>query len=297
VTRFISLARAACCTSFALLLAGACGGQSFKGGEGDAGSGGTAQTSGGKATGGGNSGRSGSGTTAGTGSAIDREACTGPSALDASCAAAFLRWTHDATTGLCMPIWYGGCGATKNNYETLAACQQACSGGNPNYDTCQIATDCTLRGNGCCGVCDGPNVTAHDFIAYNKQYAAQLESCPDIACGACPPVEPWQNTRQFFVPNCVRGECVVEDIRESDVTACQTAADCRLRNGTSCCEGCGNGDFVAVRNDGSFTELVCGGFIPPCDPCATVAPVGAVAQCSPEGHCSVAYVVKDDETP
>jgi hypothetical protein len=274
-------------------LASACGGQSFKGGDaGEAGSGGSTHSAGSsnhagsKATGGSSS--------AGSGSTIDREACTGPSDdnLDGSgCSAYFLRWTHDVATGLCLPTAYGGCGATKNNYETLEACQQACPGGSPNYDACQVAADCVLSSTGCCGVCDGPDVSAHDFVAYNKQYEVQARQCVgNVACGACPPVEPQQNTRQYFVPNCVRGECVVEDIRQSDVSACKTADDCRLRNGTGCCEGCGSGDVVAVRSDGSFEKLACGEFIPPCDPCEAVPPPNALALCSQTGHCTVHYV-------
>jgi hypothetical protein len=295
-TRFRSLARAACSTSFVLLLAGACGGQSFKGGEGNAGSGGTAQTAGGKATGG-----DGSGTTAGTGSTVDREACTGPSEANlggSGCAAALRRWWHDEATGLCVPVMYGGCNATKNNYETLAACQQACPHGNPNYDTCRVATDCLLGNLGCCGVCDGPGVTAHDFIAYNKQDQAKAQACTlgGVTCGSCPPVEPMTNTRPYFVPNCVRGECVVEDIRENDVTACKTSEDCRVRNGTACCQACGFGDVVAVRRDGSLERLVCDELPPTCLDCVAVPPEGAEAQCNDQGRCVVRYL-QAEQTP
>ena len=53
---------------------------------------------------------------------------------------------------------------------------------------------------------------------------------------------------------------------------------------------------MAVRNDGSLSELVCGDLILPCAACNPQAPEGAVAECSPEGHCRVEYVVYD-ETP
>ncbi len=204
----------------------------------------------------------------------------------------------DEATGLCTPVVYGGCGATKNNYKTLAECQEACHGGNPNYDSCKVASDCALGSAGCCGVCNGSGVSAHDFIAYNRQHAQEVNPCAggNVACGACPPADPAQNTRQFFVPDCVRGECVVDDVREADVTACKTDGDCRLRSGTGCCEGCGTDELLAVRNDGSFEKLVCGEFIPPCDPCDVAPPPNAVAVCNPAGHCSVAYGF-DDQTP
>jgi hypothetical protein len=296
MTHFATFARVCWCTTFVVALAGACGGQSLKGREtGDAGAGGTAPSGGssGHAGSQASGGSSGSGTTAGTAGtagAVNRDACTGPSSVDSSCAAYFQRWTHDETTGLCVPVPYGGCGATKNNYETLAACQQACPNGNPNYDTCQVATDCMLGSVTCCGVCDGPSVTAHDFTAYNKRYQAQAQPCSgaDVGCGACLPVEAAQNTRLYFVPNCVRGECVVEDIRESDVSACETNADCRLRRGTGCCAGCG--ELVAVRGDGSLEKLVCGDVVPPCVVCDDLPPA-AEAQCSAEGHCIVRYLM------
>jgi hypothetical protein len=93
----------------------------------------------------------------------------------------------------------------------------------------------------------------------------------------------------YFVPNCVQGQCVVEDIRTSAVTACQSAMDCRLRNGTSCCEGCGGGQVVAVRNDGSLEKLVCSDLPTPCPACIALPPDGAVAVCT-EGRCSVAHL-------
>jgi hypothetical protein len=305
MTQLTSFARAAWCTTVVLALASACGGQSFQGGEGgDAGSGGATNTGGTRATGGSKaSGGSsttagthsaGSGSTAGTGAGGEPSACTGPSddSLDgSSCSAYFMIWTHNAATGICEPSAYGGCGATKNNYPTLAACQEACHGGNPNYDSCKVASDCALGATGCCGVCDGPGVSAHDFIAYNKQYASQTQQCAgDVACGACPPVDT-QNTRPYFVPDCVRGECVVQDIRESDVTACKTAEDCRLRNGTGCCESCSGNDLVAVSNDGSLEKLVCGGILPPCAACEALPPSGTVAICGLSGHCEIGYLL------
>jgi hypothetical protein len=220
-------------------------------------------------------------------------ACAGPAESagpnGSFCAAYIRRWSHDITTGVCMPVVYGGCGATANNYETLEACQKICPGGSPNYDACKVAQDCVLASPGCCGVCDGPGVSKHDFIAYNRANLSLVSTCGNgnVACGACPEPEPGQGTTQFFVPNCVAGECVVEDIRESDVTACAAPEDCKLRVGTACCENCGGGDVVAVRNDGSFEKLVCGDVLPPCAACEPPVRIFADAICSPSGRCEV----------
>jgi len=42
------------------------------------------------------------------------------------CAAVFVRWAFDLSTGSCSRFVYGGCGGNANNFETLAACERAC---------------------------------------------------------------------------------------------------------------------------------------------------------------------------
>lgn len=305
MTHFASLSRIAFASAVSLLLASACGGNSFSNGGGDGGdsgssSGGTRNQAGthntaGKSTAGSSSGGTGSGGsgTAGTGTgggSPGGEACTAP-AVTGNCEAYFERWYHDVTTGLCRPFVYGGCGGNANNYETFEECQKACPGGAPNYDACQAPTDCMVTGIGCCGICDGPDISRRDLIAYNRQYQGQVSGCNgvDIACGACAEPLPGEGTLKYFVPNCIQGQCVVEDIRTSPVTKCTDASECRLRNGTGCCEGCGGGDVVAVRNDGSLEELVCGGVPQPCPACVALPPDGMVAVCT-EGRCAIAYV-------
>jgi Kunitz/Bovine pancreatic trypsin inhibitor domain len=280
-----------------LALGSACGGQSSKNGDDGSFAGSGAVTgragsgSGGKSAHAGSGNRAGSGNTAG--SPNPNDACSGPPTTGTDlCMAYFKRWYHAADTGLCVPFVYGGCGATANNYESLEACQAACPSGTPNYDSCDVASDCVLTANGCCGVCDGLSVSAHDFIAVNAAHSQ--ETCPkgDVACGLCPTPE-GERLAKYFVPNCVNNECVVEDIRKSDVTACKSANDCRLRSGTGCCEGCGGPtDFVSVRNDGSLEELVCGDSLPPCDPCVAAPPSDARPNCNDDGHCGIAYLLK-----
>lgn len=282
-----------------LALSSACGGQSSKNGDdgASAGSGGVngraGSGSGGKTPQAGSNSAAGAGNTAGSPNPSD--GCSGPATHGPdNCLAYFPRWTHDPATGLCIPFVYGGCGATPNNYESLEACQAACPGGTPNYDACEVASDCVLAANGCCGVCDGPSVSGHDFRAFNKAHFQEASACPnaDVACGACPTPE-GELTYKYFVPNCVNNECVVEDIRKSDVTACNSADDCVLRSGTGCCESCGGvNEFVSVRNDGSLEELVCGTVQPPCDPCVSTPPSDARPHCNEDGHCSIVYLLK-----
>lgn len=305
------LFRGSLAAGLAVQLMSACGGQSFSS-EGDPGgsaTGGSSSTTGGKSatTGGTGSSTAGKGSTTGgrpgTGGAVGTGGSTGPGtgggptggeecnapAETGNCEAAMPRWFHDPSTGVCRPFTYGGCGGNANNYQSLEDCQKTCHGGSPNYDACKQPSDCVVTGTGCCGVCDHPGLTAHDFIAYSHEHANDVLDCAalDIACAPCAPVG--DGARKYFVPSCVSGECVVEDIRESDVTACDSAMDCKLRNGAGCCEGCGGGDFIAVRNDGSFEKLVCGGIAQPCPACLPAPPDKIVAACR-DGRCAVAYL-------
>jgi hypothetical protein len=287
----------------ASVLLGGCGGQS-QASRGVAGSGatsagagtstgGTASSAGtanraGEASGGRSSGGSAGSGSAGGGSPAWAGACTGPATVGSSgCNAQLPMYTHDAHRGLCRPIFYDGCDGTPNLYATLAECQAACAGGTPSTDTCESATDCVLSGAGCCGPCDGPNITAHDFIAYNWKYDDQVQICGDVACGPCPEPD-GERTAKYFTAGCVNKRCVVEDLRESSVTSCERDAECKLRRGSHCCPSCGGSgldDVIAVRNDGSFEALFCledqG-----CPECVSPA-IDARAVCT-DGRCAIA---------
>ena len=318
--RPLRIARLALTATFTIVLASACGGQSFTGTSGEAGSSSTAGSSqggstshagtgsagraqAGSATGGSGSGSSaGAGAGGGGGGAPD-EAC-GAAPDGGVCNAYFPAWYHDPSTGICRPFAYGGCGGNLNRYTSLAECQKACPARGPNYDACKQPSDCVVTGTGCCGICDGPGITAHDLIAYNKQQYVKalpcglaLDAAPGgsgsegaeapVACAPCGLLPFGQGTLKYFVPNCVAGQCVVEDLRTSPVTACKANEDCKVRNGSGCCEGCAGGDPVAVRNDGSFEQLVCDTSTA-CAGCLP-APSGALPYCGKDGHCQVAF--------
>ena len=328
MTQFASFARLGISTSLALALASACGGQSFTsngGGEAGAGQGGSTSHAGTTGTAGkghagsgvggsgvagsgvGGSGIAGSGvggSSAGTGSGgsggVLSEAC-GAVPDSGTCDALISSWYNDPSTGICRPFTYGGCGGNANRYGSLADCQKACPGGNPNYDACKVPSDCMVTGTGCCGICDSANINPHDLIAYNRQYAGLLQcglaldiasggtgsagAAAPVACAPCPLPPAGTGTLMYFVPDCVAGQCVVEDLRESPVTACKTNDECKLRHGTSCCEGCGSNDLISVRNDGSFEKLVCGNTAVACPACAP--PPSDAAPICENGRCQV----------
>jgi hypothetical protein len=311
MTQFAAVSKLACSTAFALFLASACGGNSFsstdepQGGTESGGSNaGGSVIQAGKHQGGSVSGgtrntagtASGGGPTAGAGgSSPGGEACNAPP-VSGNCDAYFQVWFHDPATGLCRPFIYGGCGGNENNYPSFEACQEACPGGSPNYDACSVPTDCMITGGGCCGICDGPDIGERDLVAYNKKYAGQLQQCAfaaegaappgDIACAPCPPLAGDTGSLKYFVPNCVQGQCVVEDIRTSSVSACKTDQECFIRNGNGCCESCGTKQSIAVSSNGGFNQLVCGELQPPCAACV-VAPSNETAVCGQSGHCEV----------
>lgn len=320
MTQFASVARLGMFATLAVALASACGGQSFTGSGGDAGSSSTAGTGHGGSTshagtgsagraqaGYGTGGSSSAGTgfggaSAGTGSSGGPNEACAAAPETGMCDAYIPSWYSDPSTGICRPFVYGGCGGNANRYPTLAECQKACPSGTPNYDACKLPTDCVVTGTGCCGICDSAGITAHDLIAYNRQYAGQLQcglaldvaaggtgssgAAAPVACAPCPLPPAGQGTLKYFVPDCVAGQCQVVDLRTSPVTACQTSSDCKVRNGTGCCEGCTAGDPFAVSKNGSFEKLVCGGDVgcPACVP----APTNAVPYCNAQGHCEAA---------
>lgn len=275
-----------------LLISGAataCGGQSSSNGNNSGGAGTTAGTAseGGKSQSGSSAGGSSGAAAAGAGGETLNEACSGPATMgDASCSAAFMYYTHDADGGICRPILYGGCGGTKNLYQTLEECQAACSNEKPRSDSCEEAAECVLAGAGCCGPCDGPGLTSHDLIAYNRKDAKQVQLCGDIACGPCP--EPQgEGSYKYFIADCVNGRCVVEDLRNSPLTSCEHDTDCDLRHGKDCCESCGSAvdDTISVRSDGSFEEVICSRTPTPCLACSPPR-FDRVPVCL-DGHCAI----------
>lgn len=325
MSRLASWLSLAGCLSVTVLLGSACGGQSFagRGEEGGSSNGGSnSQAGSGHAgthttagTGQGGSGIAGSGqagfASAGTGQAGEPpyDRCSYPP--DAGqCDAYFKRWFHNPATNQCEQFVWGGCGGNTNNYETLADCQASCGGGNPT--ACNQASDCAIGTTTCCALCDGPNLSTNQFVAYNKAFAGQYicnlglkESPPQgdaanpgsgigapVACPPCAAPLPGQGTLKYFVPDCVQGQCVVSDLRTSPVTACKQQTDCRLRNGTSCCEGCGGIDqYVSVRNDGSFEKQACGDGPVGCPACLPQPPTNIVSYCNDQtGHCEVSYL-------
>ncbi|WP_437673980.1 BPTI/Kunitz domain-containing protein [Sorangium sp. So ce131] len=210
--------------------------------------------------------------------------CTLPQVVG-PCEAAFPRYWHDPSTGVCMPFIYGGCEGNANNFESLEACQEACHGGSPDMDACEAPSDCVLAATDTCSPCDP--VEARSFAAVNRAMKQQYDDAighSDAVCEACPEIVEAERTAQYFTATCERGRCVVLDVRTSPLTECSEDADCRLRDGVGCCEGCDGRGIAALNRSVDLEALVCSPDFGACPACAPQYPEGMRAVCS-AGRC------------
>lgn len=159
------------------------------------------------------------------------------------------------------------------------------TGGYPeSWFTCSDTRGCWLWHLGCCR-CNAERL--EDALAVASEYIDDVhldmctgESAPacDAACPAVPP---------FIIAQCLDGRCAAVDIRDSDLTACRTPDDCRLRMDTSCCPCTGFAPpaVVAVSTLVDFQEAVCGNEPRACPECAGPALPPEYGVACVGGHC------------
>ncbi|HEU5075943.1 MAG TPA: BPTI/Kunitz domain-containing protein [Polyangiaceae bacterium] len=232
------------------------------------------ETTGSGTTGGGTT---GSGTT-GSGGGPSDERCLLP-LQSGNCDAYFEAYGYNVETGHCEQFIYGGCGGNANRFESLAECQAVCD---PDRTHCESTVECVID-HGCCGFCGVDN--ADELVAVNSKHASfTAPECALVDCAQCsPPAE-----LGHFGARCNDGTCEVYDVRTSDLSACKTDADCRLRAGLSCCESCGEANWVAISTDHAQLEKeLCGDMPAACPPCAPIVPDDLEAICGADGHCVV----------
>jgi hypothetical protein len=106
------------------------------------------------------------------------------------------------------------------------------------------------------------------FQAMNVRRREEVGYCPAVECAECPVVDETETTAQYFVPTCdVAKRCALIDIRQHSVTECLSDADCQLRDGSACCEGCDGQGLVSVSSQELFTALC--GPLAACPDCAS----------------------------
>jgi hypothetical protein len=186
---------------FVLLASSACkdadgdGAQDVDGGAGVGGAGSHADAGhGGAAAGAGGSTAAGSSSEAGShaddgGVPNQGDACSLPPS-GGNCRALIPRYYHDPASGSCERFVWGGCGGNANNFETLAACEDACDV-SPRAEPCSIeATDPSLPGvrvrieSERCRVQSGYAQEFHYTVEVDQPIAY---TAPDSggACGRC----------------------------------------------------------------------------------------------------------------
>jgi len=179
-----------------------------------------------------------------------------------------------------------------------AAAGGAANGGSGGLDlsACTSNTQCEVVPISCCSCGTGPS---SNFTAINAAYEMQFSArCAAVACAPCEQATPpLDDPRHYLVATCQRpaeasanaaGRCVVVDLRATELTACQTASDCSLRSGTSCCSGC-SGSIVALNGSHmpELSGLICGSEPVACPACAPSFDQ-YLATCS-EGRCGVEF--------
>jgi hypothetical protein len=121
---------------------------------------------------------------------------------------------------------------------------------------CEDNLDCLVRAASCCGTCGV--ATRNDVIAINREQgeAYHQEVCDNVSCPACE-----GQPDPTLMASCIGGFCTVVDILTHEVTACSSAADCRVR-ASACCE-CGAslepGSLIAINPNSPthYGELAC----------------------------------------
>jgi hypothetical protein len=179
----------------------------------------------------------------------------------------------------------------------------ASPGGVVDKQACVSVADCTIVSNKCCCNFAGP---VSDYAAINVAYAAEYqEQCNAADCPQCQPpfsvsdpIGPVANyvptCRQTAVPDpstggeTVRGQCVIVDLRATEITACAVAADCALRSGTQCCPGCGGSPIsINKSKEPDLEALLCDATPVACSACAPTFS-GYIVNCR-AGRCGATF--------
>jgi hypothetical protein len=280
------------CLLIALTTALGCGGKSAsqsaeRENQAGADSGGNA----GSSASGGTAGQGGS-STAGTGQGGTSMGGSGGEPPDERCAlpAPALRacdgspfFFHDVTHGECVGVGSSRCPDDYDRvFTSLGECLATCPSARPAASACDVTSDCIVAQPGCCGGCEP--ITLEQLTAVHRRRGDTLGHDCDVLCGACNDVTELERTSQYFVAACGNGNCQVLDLRKTPATECDSDDDCRLRDGSGCCEGCDGSGFIALSSE-ALIRATCGENWG-CDPCATF-PDQYRAACNDDGRCVV----------
>jgi hypothetical protein len=154
----------------------------------------------------------------------------------------------------------------------------------PAFNACAGPGQCTLVPNSCCGPCGDATLAGLEPVSVDLADEYTTNICPQPS--ACPCA---------YTPNadlfayCDAGTCTGADVTTHAFSECTAAADCRLRMGMGCCEGCAGdaAELVAVASSAALamSEQLCAPGMG-CPACAPIYPSEWKADCV-AGHCAV----------
>lgn len=198
----------------------------------------------------------------------------------------------------------GGAGASAGEGGASAGDGGSSPVGVVDKSACVSNSDCTIIPNRCCTCYYGSQLS--DYIAINVAYASDYQAqcnaadCPTCIPGFSPsdPIGPVANyvpsCRQLAVPDpstggeTARGQCVIVDLRVTEITACDVKEDCALRGGTQCCPGCGGSPIsINKSKEPDLETLLCDATPAACSACTPTFP-GYIVNCS-AGRCGATF--------
>jgi hypothetical protein len=160
--------------------------------------------------------------------------------------------------------------------------------GPPDWYTCKVPQDCVVVPAGrCCARCDPIQFVGYSSVnvAHKDDFMA-YQGCANTTC-PCPPRAqniPYSDANFFAL--CQQHRCVAVDLRRSQYAQCKSSADCGLRWGLGCCEGCGDSELVTYNPKSTLLADIC----PVKRKCPAVTPeCRAMRHPSAAGECAVGY--------
>jgi hypothetical protein len=132
--------------------------------------------------------------------------------------------------------------------------------GPPDWYKCQRPDDCVVVPAGrCCALCNPIPFEGYSAVhVKHKDDFMAFQGCATTTCEPCPPRQkgvPRSDTNFFAL--CEKHRCVAIDLRYSKYSQCKTNADCGVRWGLGCCEGCGDEDLVIYNPKSTLNADVC----------------------------------------
>jgi len=182
------------------------------------------------------------GTTTPPGGASAGHSCLDTVAATATSSCDFNSYAFDPDAERCRYFPKSNCAVTANRFDTLEACIGACDPG--GLDRCQLPGDCVVRTADCCGGCEP--VKPKELQALNADYADEDNRCAGGNCLACAAYD-GSAERPYFGARCVDHRCELFDVRNTELSRCDSDGDCVLREGLECCECASAGPWVAVN--------------------------------------------------